>query len=378
MMKTFSIKLRRELDDSYPVLIDADILPALVKSLKSRPLGRKYALVTDSRVVNLYAGRLLGMLCENGIEACSFYFPEGERSKCPEVWLRLVKGMIDQGYNRSDCVIALGGGVVGDLAGFVASSFMRGVPWVQVPTSLLAMADAGIGGKVGIDLASGKNLAGAFWQPKAVYIGLDFLKTLPEDHRLNGMAEMVKAGLIRDRGLFELLWKHGRHILDLRTADLAATLVRSLGVKAAVVEKDEREISGERKILNYGHTFGHALEVLSGYKLLHGFAVSFGMRAAARIAVDMGFLSESDAQKQNMLMDALGFPPLLSGELAGKIKDKKGREQFFGYLFKDKKSVDGRVEMVLLRRTGEVKAGRAWTFAIGRRLLDAGLEEILE
>jgi len=378
-MDSQRIKLRRQIDDSYPVIIDQTVFQRIAQDLKTSPLGRKYAVITDSRVVDLYGSKLSAALCERGIDACSLYFKEGERSKNPEVWLKLTQGLLDMGFNRNDCIIALGGGVAGDLAGFVAATYMRGIPWVQVPTSLLAMADASIGGKVGIDLHSGKNLAGAFWQPKAVYIGLECLKTLPKPHRLNGMAEIVKSGLVRDPELFHLLERSGRDMLMGKTDALLRAMTRALKVKAAVVERDEREISGERKILNYGHTIGHGLEAVSGYRLLHGFAVALGMRAAARIAQEMGFLSEHDRLRQNELLDALGFPAVLPRTMSPKIPTGSGWDKFFSLVLKDKKARAGMVEMVLLSGIGKVKKSCGqWTVPVGEHMLRLGIEEILE
>jgi 3-dehydroquinate synthase len=376
-MKTLTIKLRQSVDRSYPIFLGQGIFGRLVRDLKEKPLGRKYAVISDRRVMGLYGEKLLAELCMKGIDACAFYFAEGEASKRAAVWLGVSQEMVEQGFERGDCVIALGGGVVGDLAGFVAATFMRGIPWLQVPTSLLAMADASIGGKVAIDLASGKNLLGAFWQPGAVYIDLDLLKTLPSAHRLNGMAEMVKSGLVRDPELFALLERNGREMLAGNTSRLQQAMMRSLWVKARVVEKDEREISGERKILNYGHTIGHGLEAVSGYRLLHGFAVALGMRAAARIAREMGILSERDRSRQNKLLDRLGFPQTLPRKMSRKILSGSGQTRLLKLILKDKKARAGSVEMVLLCGIGRVQKHRGqWTVPVDEQMLRLGLEEI--
>lgn len=371
------MNLRRMVDDSYPIIAGDNLWGTIAGELAKRPLGKRYAVITDSVVMGLYGEKLLAALCDRGLDACAFYFPAGEASKNPKVWLSLANEMLRLGFVRDSLIISLGGGVVGDVAGFLASTYMRGIPWVQVPTTLLAMADASIGGKVGIDLPLGKNLLGAFCQPKAVYAGLDCLKTLPKTHLLNGMAEVVKAGLIRDPKLFALLEKKGKAILKLDGDALATAITRSLKVKAGVVEKDELETLGLRKILNYGHTIGHGLESLSGYQLLHGFAVAFGMRAAGRIAVESGFLKKADADRQDSLLSGLGFPSRLPAYLLKKIKSKPGRARFFNYLYKDKKSNSGQVEMVLLSGIGRVKsAGDKWTFPVGEDLISLGLEAI--
>jgi len=373
-----NINLRRVVDNSYPIAIGRNILGRAAQSLAKNPLGKRYAVITDSVVIGLYRDKLLSELCRKNIDACALYFAAGEKSKNPKTWLSLVQEMLRMGYDRDACIIALGGGVVGDIAGFAAASFLRGIPWIQIPTTLLAMADASVGGKVGVDLQEGKNLLGAFWQPEAVYIDIDCLKTLPKIQLLNGLAEIVKAGLIRDPKLFSLLEDKAAALLSLKGDYLPRAIKAALKVKAEVVEKDERETLGERKILNYGHTIGHALEAMSGYKLLHGFAVALGMQSAARIAAEMGFLSWTDAARQNRLIAKMGFPSRVPRYLAKKLKAKSGRGQLFEYLFKDKKARSGKIEMVLLSRIGAVKrpAGN-WTVAVDENLIDLGLEEIL-
>jgi len=378
MMIKIKLNLQGKVDDSYQVMIGRNLWAAIAKDLAENPPGKKCVVITDSMVIDLYGEKILSALCDAGIDACALYFSAGEASKNPKTWLGLAHEMLRLGYGRDSFIIALGGGVVGDVAGFLASTYMRGIPWVQVPTTLLAMADASVGGKVGIDLPLGKNLLGAFHQPKAVYADIDCLKTLPRAHLLNGMAEVVKSSLIKDAALFFLLEKKGKEIVKLKGDAIAKTLARSVKVKATVVEKDAHETLGLRKILNYGHTMGHGLETLSNYRLLHGFAIAFGMRAAGRIAVEAGFLKKSDLDRQNRLLKKLGFPSRLPARLAVLLKSKSGRSKFFIILARDKKAKSGRVEMVLLSGIGRVKhSGKEWTVPVGEKFIALGLEEIM-
>jgi len=379
MANPIQIKLKRVVDNSYPILIGRDLFRSIAADLAKKPLGRNYAVITDSNVISLHGEKLLSELCLQGIDACALYFTAGESSKTPGVWLSLTAEMLRLGYARDSAIIALGGGVAGDLAGFVASSYMRGIPWIQIPTTLLAMADASIGGKVGIDLPAGKNLLGAFWQPKAVYADLACLKTLPHAHMLNGLAEVAKSALIKDTRLFSLLEKNGKSILKADNRVLVEAMKASLRVKGAVVEKDEFETLGLRKILNYGHTIGHALEALSGFQLLHGIAVALGMKAAARIAVEMNIMKYSEEVRQANLLSRLGFPGRVQAYLAKKINTPAGREKLFNYIFKDKKAQAGIVEMVLLSGIGRTESnGGRWTVPVDRLMIGQGLGAIVE
>ncbi len=372
------VKLRRMVDSSYPIIIGEKIFPDLARMLQESKLADRYALITDSAVAGLYGKELSSALRSRGLRVDLLEFPAGERNKNQRVWLSLARRMLKLGLGRDCAVIALGGGVAGDLAGLVAATYLRGVPLVQVPTSLLAMVDASIGGKVAVDLPAGKNLLGAFWQPKSVYVDLNCLRTLPQKHLSNGMAEAVKSGLIADAVLFRLIELKGEECLGRDLKTLRQVIRRSLKVKAGAVELDERETSGLRKILNYGHTFGHGLEALSGYRLLHGGAIALGMRAAGKISTELGYLSEADAARQDQILARLGFPARAPGFLRKILNRKSGLEEFFGYLSRDKKVKSGRVEMVLLEGIGRVKrVNGGWTVPVTEELLAAGLRELL-
>ena len=242
---------------------------------------------------------------ENGIRVSSIAVPSGEPSKSVEQLDRLLQWMVGEGGDRRSVVVAVGGGVVGDLAGFAAASFTRGIRFVQVPTTLLAMVDSSVGGKTGINLPTAKNMVGAFWQPSLVLIDTAVLASLPERSYRSGIAEVVKYGVIDDARFFEWLTSNARHLVNKEDSAVRYAIQKSCESKARVVGEDERETSGRRAILNYGHTFAHAIEATSGYgKLLHGEAVSIGMQMAANLAVEMGLCDDDLLTKQTVLLQA--------------------------------------------------------------------------
>jgi 3-dehydroquinate synthase len=273
--------------------------------------------------------------------------PEGEEAKSLREAERLWDGFSAAGLDRGSPVVAVGGGVVGDLAGFAAATFMRGLPVVQVPTTLLAQVDASIGGKVAVNLPRGKNLIGAFHQPRLVLIDPEALRTLPEREYRSGLAEVVKTGAALNADLFASL-EAGLAALGRRDAALLESVVATCcAEKAAVVERDEREETGLRMVLNYGHTVGHALEVLSGYRRwLHGEAVAIGMTAAGRLAVRLGWTDAATAARQEALIHGVGLPTRFSGIEPREVVDA---------LRHDKKARDGRVPFILLRELGRAE-----------------------
>jgi 3-dehydroquinate synthase len=274
-----------------------------------------------------------------------FEMPDGERAKRLANLEKLAEKLIEHGADRQSSVVAFGGGVVGDVGGFLASVFMRGIPVIQVPTTLVAQVDSAIGGKTGVNLTNGKNLVGTFHQPACVLVDPDVLSTLPEREYRSGLFEAMKYGVIRNPRIFELMEKH-RDALLARDGDLLEQLIADcIRVKAEVVSSDERE-SGERRILNFGHTIGHALEVETGYKtLLHGEAVGWGMIAAAGIGQEAGISDKATAQRIRDSVIAYGPLP--------KFKVKPGR--VLKRLMSDKKTVGGVPHFVLARRMGEVE-----------------------
>ncbi len=248
-------------------------------------------------------------LKRNNIKSEIITFNKGEKSKFLKTIEALSEEMIKKGFDRNDAVIALGGGVVGDIAGFLAAVYMRGIPYIQVPTTLMAMVDSSIGGKTGVDLKVGKNLIGTIHQPRAVFMNLKYLKNLPEKHIKNGLAEVIKYGVIKDRRLFKFIEQNTEKILKKDPITLKHVVEKSAKAKAKIVQNDEKEGSkGQRILLNYGHTYGHALERLSNYKLLHGYAISIGMVIANKMAVEKGLLKQKHADRIKKLLKDSGLP----------------------------------------------------------------------
>ena len=285
-------------------------LPA---TLRSYEVPRRLFIVTDSAVGALYARPLQDVLEEDGFQPHVFTIAAGEASKSFACFQQIIDWLVEQKAEQKEAILALGGGVVGDLAGFVASCYQRGVPLVQVPTTLLAQVDSAIGGKTGINHALGKNLIGAFYQAKLIYADPAFLLTLPERVYREGWAEIIKYALILDAGLFNILEEQVSALLARDAGLLSAIVARCMRMKMDIVQRDERD-GGLRNILNYGHTFGHALEAITEYGTwLHGEAVAIGMEVAARIAVASGLMSQEDANRQRNLLQAFGLPVRCAG-----------------------------------------------------------------
>ncbi|MEM1515641.1 MAG: 3-dehydroquinate synthase [Candidatus Bathyarchaeia archaeon] len=343
MVEILHLDLRRFIDESYEILIGFGLLNEIPSDLKKKPLGNKYAIVTDSAIRNFYGKRLLNRFNEEGLSACLIDFPAGEESKNLGTVSYLASELLKNGINRKSAIIALGGGVVGDLTGFVASIFMRGIPYIQVPTTITAQVDSSIGGKTGVDTAEGKNLLGAFHQPKRVYIDPSLLKTLSRREFISGLAEVVKYGVIYDRSLFEYLERNADRIMSLDEEALLHIIKRSCEIKKTIVERDPYE-ENERAILNYGHTSGHVLERLSGYKILHGEAVSVGMKISGWVSVRMGFWNMDEWKRQNKLLERLGLP----------LKMRFDVDEIIETMRFDKKIEGETIMFVLPRRIGEM------------------------
>lgn len=292
----------------YPVWVGWGILDELGERTK-RVLSPRTAYVITDEGVYRHARAAQVSLEAAGIPAHLFIIPPGEQSKTLETAQLIYKWLAERRAERGHLVLAVGGGVVGDLAGFVAATFVRGMPFAQVPTSLLAMMDAAIGGKVAVDLPAGKNLVGAFYQPRFVLADVKTLLTLPQRELRSGWAEAIKHSLILDRELLSLFEGQLESILNLEPETATGIIRRSVAIKANVVSQDEKETLGVRVLLNYGHTVGHALEAATGYHaFLHGEAVSVGMMAAAHISREMGMLSDAEVQRQRRLLEAFGLP----------------------------------------------------------------------
>jgi 3-dehydroquinate synthase len=299
--------LIRSASGAYLVHSEAGSLDRLGRLMKSAGLGRRAVVVSDATVAALYSGRALAALGRAGCDAALVTIPPGERSKTLRTAGRVYAHLAALAADRDTAVVALGGGVVGDLAGFVAATYLRGLPLVQVPTTLLAQADSAAGGKTGVDLPEGKNLVGAFHAPRLVVIDPQTLDTLPARQLRSGLAEVVKVGMALDARLFRHLERHAEAVLALHPGPLGEALWAALRAKARLVQADERD-RGRRQLLNYGHTVGHALEAAGRYRRwLHGEAVALGMRAAARVSLQARVLDAASEARQTALLARLGL-----------------------------------------------------------------------
>ncbi|MBA3344059.1 MAG: 3-dehydroquinate synthase [Gemmatimonadales bacterium] len=335
---------------SYPVYVEAGALARLPAIASHHLAGLRSAMIADDTVYQLYLERKLGPGDQWRGEALTF--PAGEASKSREWWARLTDGLLERGYGRDSGIIALGGGVAGDLAGFVAATYMRGVPCIQVPTTLLAMLDASVGGKTGVDAPQGKNLIGAFHPPVAVVADPAVLGTLPEREFRSGLAEAVKHGLIADRDYFDWIGREADPLGRRDLATLTRLVRRSVEIKAEVVGADERE-DGRRAILNAGHTVAHALERVTDYRLSHGEAVALGLVAECELARLLGMASAEVRTAVEALLQRLGLPLRYAGTLSpGQVTEA---------MRSDKKNRNARIRFALPRAVGEMHSAEGWT-----------------
>ena len=330
-MKTITVSASR----TYDIRIGHGLLTTLGEAVRDLGKVEKVFLVSDTQVYPLYGGAAEASLKAAGYSVSSFVFPAGEESKNGETFLKLLNALAQAGLSRSDLLIALGGGVVGDLAGFSAACYLRGIRFVQIPTTLLAAVDSSVGGKTAIDLPAGKNLAGAFYQPSLVLCDLDALDTLPGDIFRDGCAEVIKYGVLYDPELFSQLEASG---LDF---DREAVIARCVALKRDVVMEDEKD-TGSRMKLNLGHTFGHAVEAHSRFTLSHGKSVSIGLAIIARASASMGICSEADAARIVSVLKAFGLP----------VQAQYTAEALLPYLLSDKKRSGGTVNLILPEAIG--------------------------
>lgn len=335
---------------SYDIEIGSGNLAQAARFCDAAADDAHAVIITDTNVAPLYEPSLIQALEECGAEVMSIEVEAGEASKAPEVAEGLWEDLLDGGADRKTVIVALGGGVVGDLAGFVAATFARGLRFVQIPTTLLAQVDSSVGGKVGINLPGGKNMVGAFWQPRGVTIDVAVLKSLPDREYRAGLAEVVKYGVIQDADFFAYLEDNSVAVNDRDQGALARIVERCCRLKADVVEQDEREETGLRSILNYGHTFCHAFESATGYEqLLHGEGVSIGMMCAARLAERLGRVDAAFVERQRALLEAFHLP------LAVPDVD---RDDLIELMYRDKKVERGKLRFVLPTRLGHVELVR--------------------
>jgi 3-dehydroquinate synthase len=332
---------------SYDIEIGSGALRGLDSFLRRRTEAEHALIVTDSNVDELYADQAGDALVDQGWEVNLLVVEPGEPSKSTEAIDDLWNAMLAEGADRQSIVVAIGGGVVGDLAGFAAATFARGLGFFQVPTTLLAQVDSSVGGKVGVNLPGAKNMVGAFWQPRGVLVDVDLLASLPEREYRAGLAEVFKYGVILDVEFFSYLEDHVDEINRQDSEALAHIVQRCCRLKADVVEQDELEITGLRAVLNYGHTFGHAFEALGEYELLlHGEAIAAGMRCAIRLAQRLGRIDAATLKRHDALLDALQLttrPPEVDGQ------------ELLRLMYRDKKVASGRLRFVLPDRIGHVE-----------------------
>lgn len=347
-MKKITVNLRKYMDDSYDIVIGKDITGDLTEFLSTKIPAHSYAIITDSNVEELYGRKLYDNIKSHLPVVELISFPAGEQNKNRHYKEMIEDIMLAHNFGRDSAVIAVGGGVVGDMSGFVAATYCRGIPHIQLPTSLVACVDSSVGGKTAVDTPHGKNLIGAFHQPLKVIIDISTLGTLPGKEMQEGMAEVIKYGVIDDSELFSIIEKNIDDIYNHDTDILTEIIERSCRIKAQVVEQDEKE-TDLRKILNYGHTIGHAIENLSSYRLSHGRAISIGMVLEALISVKIGYLGSDSAARIKKLIE--------KAELPTELTEKIDPEMIINTMKLDKKSRKGAIEMALPSDIGNMKRG---------------------
>lgn len=349
---------------SYTIKVGVGLLPRLGAECAALKLGHRCAVITDARVGKHFAAAVLKSLAGSGFEPVLVTVPAGEKSKRVAMVEYCYDQLAGHRLERKSFIVALGGGVVGDLAGFTAATYLRGIPFVQVPTTLLAQVDSSVGGKTGVNLKAGKNLVGAFYQPRLVLSDLDTLQTLPKREFVSGLGEVIKYGIIYDPILFAQLERNLPRLLERDPATLGAVVARCCEIKAEVVGQDETD-SGLRAILNFGHTIGHAIENSSGYgKYLHGEAISIGQVAAARLSHEVLGLPSGDVVRIEKLLAKAGLP------VRCKL-DAARRRKLTAAMRLDKKVSGGEVKFVLADRLGRVKFDCKVPAALIDRVLSA-------
>jgi 3-dehydroquinate synthase len=329
---------------SYQVYIGDGLLAQTGSYLRERRFADRLVVIADTAVKKLYGAKLVGELESCGFQVSILEVPAGEEHKSLDSAGRLYQELTAVNAERMTPILALGGGVIGDLAGFVAATYQRGVPLVQIPTTLLAQVDSSVGGKVAVDHGQLKNMVGAFYQPEMVIADIGTLKSLPEEELVNGLAEVIKSAAIRSDSFFSFLEENIDRIKSLDAGILEQVVFESLKIKAGVVAEDERD-TGLRHILNYGHTIGHAVESVSDFEIKHGKAVAIGMVAAARIANKLGMLDDSEVERLKQLIEQAGLPTKLP---------EIGVEKVMLAMQHDKKVQAGKARFVLLNKIGDV------------------------
>lgn len=346
-MSVFNVELKKVIDDSYEIEIGYELANKLIDDLENGLVGNihKFAVITDSNVKDLYAKSICEKMLRAGFKVDLFVFDAGEKSKTRETKARIEDAMLAKGYRRDCCILAIGGGVVTDLAGFVAGTYGRGVPFINYATSLLAAADASVGGKTAVDTPLATNLIGLFNQPKKVYIDIATWKTLPKREVISGMAETVKHACLASEDMFEFLEENMHDIRVFKPFACEYIAENNCQIKYKVVMQDERE-TGLREVLNLGHTVGRAIETVSDYRLLHGEAVAIGLVAQAMLSAKFGYMTEEDVERVITLLRKCGLPVTIPSYI--------NREALVKKLYTDKKVRDGKLRFVLQEGIGNV------------------------
>ena len=342
-MRSMKVNLDKKTSSSYEIRIGSEILDRMALLIAKNHQAGRHIVISDANVGGLYGAELVAGLRGVGLNADLLEFPAGEAAKNINTALDVAQKLLELRADRSSMLIALGGGVVGDLVGFIASVFMRSIPYIQIPTTLMAQVDSSIGGKTGMDLPYGKNLLGTFYQPRAVFANLRYLTTLPEKEFENGLAEIIKYGIIDDEKMFCLLEDDMESVKKGDPALLLKLVETCCRIKKSIVEIDEKE-QGLRRILNFGHTLGHAIEAQSDYAVAHGEGVALGMIAASRISENIGYLESAQRERIESLIGKSGLPVRLPVALSS--------EGISARLKMDKKKKGDVIHFVLLKKIG--------------------------
>jgi 3-dehydroquinate synthase len=344
-MQKIHVQLDKRIDNSYDILVEQGLFKRIPVLLKKNSWGAKYAIITDSAVAGLYGKRLHADLHKNGLKSRLIVIPKGEKTKNLGTCEKVLTTLSAKGFSRQDAIIALGGGMTGDTAGLTAALFMRGINLIHIPTTLIAAVDSSIGGKTGVNLPTGKNLAGAFHQPKAVLIDPSIINALPKNLILDGMAEVIKYSILADEKFFDFLSKIFSKKRRPSLPQLQKIIIESCRIKAGIVSRDEKE-GGIRKVLNYGHTIGHAIEQLSRYRLSHGESITHGMIIVNNICVQKGLLRAVERNKMNTLLKNAGIVKKQFSFRPDKVWDVMKR---------DKKVVNGKIIFVIPKKIGKTE-----------------------
>lgn len=360
-MKTFSVQLNKTIDTSYDIAIDHDWLSQVVEDIQSRFSATQYVIISDENVWGFHGEQMKKVCASYGLSFQVKVLPAGEQTKSRTYKNEVEDWMADHRCNRDSLLIAFGGGVIGDLGGYVASTYFRGIPYIQIPTTLLAMVDSSIGGKTAINIPAGKNLVGSFYQPQKVYIDTKFLDTLPDQELKAGMAEVIKIAAICDETLFSYLEEHVDEILQKNTQALHHIIEHNAHNKAMVCSQDEKE-QGVRAILNFGHTIGHAVETLMKFELLHGECVAIGMVIETAIGVNLSINTPETLERLKRCVDAYDLPSRIPGRLK--------QEAIIQKTMVDKKAKQGKPRYVFIEEIGKVHQYEgSYTREVGRDVI---------